>query len=99
MKQKKQDEAIKVSDIINDIFAESQLDYKILEQRAIRAWPKIVGENVAKVTTRIFIDKGTLYLSINSSVIRNELIMLRSKIIDVVNQEAGRVIITAVRIR
>lgn len=95
--EKKQAQPIK--NIINEILKRQHLDHKMLENRVVRSWEKVIGKNVARATTQIFMNNGTLYLSINSSVMRNELLMLKDKIMDALNQEVGHVVVTAIVIR
>ncbi len=92
-------EAKHIKSIIGDFLKNQKLDHKMLENRAVRSWEKVIGKTVAKATTNIYIDRGTLYLSINSSVMRNELLMLKDKIVVAMNQEVGHQIITAIVIR
>ncbi len=88
-----------IKSIISEILKNQQLDHKMLENRVIRSWEKVIGKTVAKATTQIFMQSGTLYLSINSSVMRNELLMLKDKIMDALNEEVGHQIVTAIMIR
>jgi len=85
--------------IINEILKNQHLDHKMLENRVVRSWEKVIGRTVAKATTQIFMNNGTLYLSINSSVMRNELLMLKDKIMDALNREVGHRVVTAIVIR
>jgi len=70
-----------------------------LEQKIVNNWKEIVGAKIAKSTTKIEISGRKLYLQVDSSVLRNELLMLRSNIIDIVNSKAGETIIDDVVIR
>jgi len=57
------------------------------ETGIIAAWPNLVGTSVANRTKEIFIHNKKLYLRIESSVIKNELMMIRTQIIEKVNEE------------
>lgn len=59
-------------------------------------WEEIVGKMIAQRTEKMSLKYKTLYLTVNSSVIKNELQMMRTLIIKRVNEEAGREIITNV---
>ena len=69
------------------------IDGKIREARMINAWESIVGRSVAKVTTNIYFNSGVLFVSIRSSVVRNELMMLRNGLIKALNEKAGAVLV------
>lgn len=67
-----------------------QLEKGVLESRVIQNWAVIMGPSVDRCTKRIFLSKsGILYVELNSSVVRNELLMLREKIISSLNQSVG----------
>ncbi len=89
-----------IKSIIKEYLSQNRdLDHKMLENRVVRSWEKVIGKTVARATTNIYIHRGTLYLSINSSIMRNELLMLKDKIMSALNEEVGHQIITAIVIR
>ncbi|WP_066627269.1 DUF721 domain-containing protein [Labilibacter marinus] len=89
-----------IKSIIKEFLEKNKnLDHKMLENRVVRSWEKVIGKTVARATTTIYMDRGTLYLSINSSVMRNELLMLKDKIMIAMNEEVGHQIVTAIVIR
>ncbi len=92
-------EAVKIREIISEILKRDHLDHKMLENRVVRSWEKVIGKTVARATTQIFMNNGTLYVSINSSVMRNELLMLKDKIMYALNKEVGHQVVTAIVIR
>jgi len=59
------------------------------ETAIIAAWPDIVGKPVANRTREIFINNKKLFLRIESSVVKNELMIIRSPILDKIHNEAG----------
>lgn len=91
--------AVHIKSIISGILKKENLDHKMLENRVVRSWEKVIGKTVARATTNIYMYQGTLYLSINSSVMRNELLMLKDKIMAAMNEEVGHTVVTAVVIR
>jgi predicted nucleic acid-binding Zn ribbon protein len=63
------------------------------ETGIITAWPQMVGKSVANRTKEIYIHDKKLFLRIESSVIKNELIMMRTQIIDKINNEAKVILV------
>lgn len=63
------------------------------ETGIITAWPQLVGKSVANRTKEIYIYDKKLFLRIESSVIKNELIMMRTQIIDKINNEADVILV------
>ncbi|MDB5129604.1 DUF721 domain-containing protein [Mucilaginibacter sp.] len=58
------------------------------ETAIVSAWPDLVGKSVANRTKELFIKDKKLFLRIESSVIKNELIMMRQQIIKKINDDA-----------
>lgn len=71
--------------------------YKIkrkYEETGIAAhWSDLVGKSVANRTKELFITDKKLFLRIESSVIKNELMMMRVQIIQKINERAKSVIV------
>ena len=71
--------------------------YKIkrrYDETGIKAsWPELVGKSVANRTKEIYIHDKKLFLRIESSVIKNELILMRSQIIEKINNETKSVLV------
>lgn len=63
------------------------------ETSLIAAWPEMMGPAVAHRTKDIFIRDKKLFIRVESSVIKNELLMMRSNIIDAMNTKAGSTVI------
>jgi hypothetical protein len=63
------------------------------ETGIIAAWPELVGKSVANRTKELFIHDKKLFLRIESSVIRNELILMRMQIINKINEDAKGILI------
>lgn len=58
------------------------------ETGIIAHWPQLVGKSVANRTKELFIHDKKLFLRIESSVIKNELMLMRTQIINKINEEA-----------
>lgn len=65
------------------------LDKKMKQIEVINAWEKLVGKAVADRTEKITINNETLHLTLKSSVIREEMILAKSDIIQRINDFAG----------
>jgi len=63
------------------------------ETGVIAHWPELVGKSVANRTREIYIYDKKLFLRIESSVIKNELIMMRRQIIDKINEKAQEILV------
>ena len=82
-----------ISDVVSQLLKELHIDHKLKEIRLINSWEEILGKNVARATTNIFIKNRILFVSLKSSVVRNELMMLKTGIIKALNEKAGEILV------
>ena len=90
---------ISLAEALNDYIKEMNLGSKLSEVAVINSWEEIVGKAISSRTTKIFIKNGVLYVHLNSSVVRNELLMLREAIREKLNQKAGSEVIKDIVLR
>lgn len=63
------------------------------ETSVIAHWPDLVGKSVANRTKELYLHNKKLFLRIESSVIKNELMLMRTQIVDKINDEAKSVLV------
>ncbi|MBN1187607.1 MAG: DUF721 domain-containing protein [Bacteroidales bacterium] len=80
----------KISDLLKEFVKDSHIEDKLSEVSLVKEWEEIVGKTMARYTKRIFIKEGTLFVYLNSSVARHELMMLREGLISEMNKRAGK---------
>jgi hypothetical protein len=89
-----------IGEVLNDFFRENaELRKRILEIRIKRAWGEVLGPMIQQYTRSIYIKNNTLYVSLTSSVLRNELTLSRNKLIKSLNDYAGSIVIHTIIIR
>ncbi|MBJ2184259.1 MAG: DUF721 domain-containing protein [Muribaculaceae bacterium] len=66
------------------------------QQRICYLWPEVMGPTVNRHTARRWVDGGTLHVVITSSPLKSELGMMRTAIVDRLNQAAGKNVITSI---
>jgi predicted nucleic acid-binding Zn ribbon protein len=84
--RKANDKSLK--DAIEQMMQVYKIKRKFDETGIIAHWPQLVGKSVANRTKELFIHDKKLFLRIESSVIKNELTMIRAQIIEKINTEA-----------
>jgi hypothetical protein len=85
-----------IGSAIKSFLKESKYDRKVAEVDAVSSWEFIIGKPIARATISIYIKNETLYVNLSSSIVRNELFMMRNDIIRAMNDHAGRVIVKAI---
>lgn len=88
-----------IKDIIEELLKLSGIDGKLKERELIRQWDDVVGITIARSTESIYINDRKLIVKIRSSVIRNELTMIREGLKTELNRRSGQVIIDEIIIR
>lgn len=71
-----------------------KLKRKFDETSIVALWPELMGTPVANRTKEVFIRNKKLFLRIESSVVKNELLIMRSQIIEKINEKAGSELVT-----
>ena len=92
--QRKNTQSIK--DVLREYVDSMQMRRKLKESRIEKQWEEMLGKNAASFTRKVLIKNGVLYVYLNSSVLRNEILMMRETIINRINEEAGEEIVTKI---
>jgi len=88
-----------IASVIKDYLKEAQIEGKLKEVQIVNSWEELVGKTIARRTNKIYIKNGKLYLHMNSSIVKNELLMHREGIIERINTNAGEEIVKEIVIR
>jgi|SRR5690606_31806872 Protein of unknown function (DUF721). len=70
-----------------------KLRRKYDETALLAAWPELMGNAIANRTRQLYIRDKKLFVKVESSVIKNELLLMRSQIIGRMNEHVGQVVI------
>ena len=89
----------KIGDVIKEYLKALKIDDKLKEVQLIKSWDEVVGKTIARSTHKIFIRDRKLFVTLNSSVIRNELFMLRDGLKKALNDKVGEKIIDEIILR
>ena len=87
---------ITLKDAITKMLSVYRLRGKYDETGVVAHWPEIMGTAVANRTTQIYVNQRKLFVRIESSVIKNELLMVRTGIIQKLNERVGTETITEI---
>lgn len=84
---------ITLKEAITKMLSVYRLRGKYDETGVVAYWPELMGTAVANRTTQLYVSQQKLFVRIESSVIKNELLMVRSGIIQKLNERAGSEVI------
>ena len=85
--------------IFDELFHSPDMAAKIAEGCLPDTWRELVGEQIAAQTTQIRLEHGTLFVHVQSSVVRSELMMRRFALRDALNARSRVPIVKSVFIK
>ena len=83
----------------NIIDSSNKLNSGLNNIKVQNLWREVMGNNVNSYTNEIVLKKNTLYVNLNSSVLRQELSFGKQKIIELLNKELGKTVIKKIVLR
>jgi len=72
---------------------------KLNEVNLVGQWERIVGPTITKATKEIYVKDRKLFIRLDSSVIRNELTMIKEPLKNRLNEEVGHIVIDEIVFR
>ena len=92
-------ETMSLGQVLKDLLKEQHLDAKINETKVINAVEEVLGAHLSSYITQKSIYNKTLFISVSSSVVRNEMMMIRQKMVTLLNEKIGETVITNIVVK
>ena len=96
---KRKNENLSMSDALKEFVRENRLQKGRNRVEARDAWVRLMGNGVNNYTTAVELRGDTLFVSLSSSVLREELSLGKSKIIAMLNEELGKELVKKLVLR
>ncbi|MEC7262098.1 MAG: DUF721 domain-containing protein [Bacteroidota bacterium] len=96
---KRNNDHMALGDALSEFIKENNLQKGMDKVDAREAWSNLMGNGVNNYTTSVELKNETLYVSLSSSVLREELSLGKSKIITMINEELGRELVKKLVLR
>ena len=81
---------ISLEELLKKMSNKPKLKKKLDGVEALDQFDKILGSNLSKYVIDKYFNNGVIYISLSSSVLRNELSMQKAGLISSVNQNIGK---------
>jgi predicted nucleic acid-binding Zn ribbon protein len=85
---------ISLAEAIQDYIQEMNLGPKLKEIGLLDSWDTMVGKAISSRTSKVYIKDKVLFVHLRSSIVRNELMMIREALKEKLNSQAGEEVIT-----
>ena len=82
-----------LGDVLKEYIKETRIETKLKEVDIVHSWEALLGKTIASYTRNISLKNGVVYLDISSSVVKNELFLMRDEICRKLNEGAGEEIV------
>lgn len=96
---KRENDNLSMKDALSAFIQKNKLEKGINKVDAREAWARLMGNGVNNYTTSIELRNDTLFISLSSSVLREELSLGKSKIISMINEEIGKELVKKLVLR
>lgn len=96
---KRHNDHLPISDILKEFVDTNKLQSGLDKVDVREAWTKMMGNGVNNYTTDVKLDRDVLYVSLSSSVLREELSYGKQKIIDMLNEAIGKDVVKKLVLR
>ena len=95
----KPDNTVSIKDALKMLIDDYGMTEQMKEAKILGNWEKVMGKAIANHTTNIFIKNNTLFLSIDSAPLKQELFFNKNKIKERLNELVGDLFIQEVVFR
>ncbi|MCU0408073.1 MAG: DUF721 domain-containing protein [Bacteroidales bacterium] len=90
---------VTLAEALKDYIREMNFTGKLMEADVVNSWEEIVGKAIGARTSKIYFRDHKLYVHLTSSVVRNELLMLRESLRAKINEKAGAEVVKEIILR
>ncbi len=96
MKSDKNDNAIHISQAIQDLLKSQHLKPRFDEANVVASWERIVGKAIAKRTKRIYVRNSVLFVELHSPSMKQDLGYHRTNMLELFRNEFGDGVVTQI---
>ena len=89
---------ISLREALQEVIKSEGLEKGLQHTQVYALWDELLGQSVARVTRKKYIKDNKLFVHLDSSVVRNQLFMLRTDIVAQINKNVGAAIIDELRL-
>jgi predicted nucleic acid-binding Zn ribbon protein len=92
----RQADIVSLHDSIKALLRTYRLQGKLNEVAVVSNWEKVMGKAVALKTKEVYVSNGKLFVRLTSAPLKHELVMAKTRVMDMINSEVGEAVIKEV---
>ena len=73
-----------------------KLGGKLNEVTVVASWERVMGKAVALKTQEVYVAKGKLFVRLSSAPLKHELVMAKTRVLEMLNNEVGAQVVNEV---
>ena len=73
-----------------------RLGGKLNEVTVVASWERVMGKAVALKTKEVYVSKGKLFVRLTSAPLKHELVMAKTRVLEMLNAEVGSQVVNEV---
>jgi len=85
-----------LGEVIREYVQGTSIEQKLKEVDVVQSWEELLGKTIAHYTRNVSLKNKTLFVEISSSVVKNELFMMREEIRRKLNEKAGEELVSKI---
>lgn len=90
---KRNNDSFLISDVLKEFIEKNKLEKGLDAVDGKQAWINLMGNGVNTYTKEVILKNNVLYVWLTSSVLREELLYGKNKIIKMINEEIGKEVV------
>ena len=87
-----------LGDVLRQFIRNEGLETPLLQKRVVDAWEKVTGRVVAQYTAEKFIKNQVLFVKITNPALRQDLSMVRSRLLQKIVDKVGSQVVTQIAV-
>ncbi len=86
-----------LGNVFTQLFRDLGIDKAIQQNMAVSRWGEIVGERISEISEAERIENGVLFVKVSSPVWRNELVFMKSNLMNSLNEALAKNIVKDIK--
>jgi predicted nucleic acid-binding Zn ribbon protein len=87
---------VSLKDSIQALLKAYRLQGKLNEVTVVASWEKVMGKAVALKTQEVYVSNSKLFVRLSSAPLKHELVMAKTRVMDLINDAVGETVIKEV---